>query len=71
METTFTFDTAQALELLFFIILFATTLYSSFIVYHWHAYGEKKSTNARATIMYLVGVGACLIGMLVAIGMVV
>ncbi len=51
----------------FFVLLLITTIFSSFVIYHWNAYGEQKATNKAATYMYLCGVFLAFGGMMTAL----
>jgi len=41
--------------LLFFVTLLVFTLYSTFLAYHWYAYGTKKATATLILAIYLLG----------------
>lgn len=51
------------LSLAFFCALFFTTLSASFLTYHWYAYGEHRTTNHTATLLYLAGCSLALIAL--------
>ncbi len=43
------------LWLIFFLTMFGTTVYSAFLIYHWHAYGDRVAVAVHVTILYLIG----------------
>lgn len=38
----------------FFLLLFIFTIYSSFMAYHWYAYGVNRETATEVLALYLV-----------------
>lgn len=58
----------EAIALLsFFVLLLVATIFSSFVIYHWNAYGEQKATNRAATYIYMCGVLLAFGGMMTAL----
>lgn len=49
----------------FFLLLLVFTVYSSFMAYHWYAYGTSKKTATEVLALYLVVAMMCFIAMTV------
>lgn len=56
MALTLTFSLPQLLLLVGLCTFLITFLYSTFLVYHWYAYGTNTATSTRTTILYLTGI---------------
>ena len=48
-------DAPPVLALIFFILLFAFTIYSSMLGYHWFAYGTSARASRLTLSIYLTG----------------
>lgn len=60
-------DQRAFLSLAFLIIFLFYTVYSGFFIYHWHAFGIKKSINTMSTLIYLIGSGLLILAMALSI----
>lgn len=69
MPFTLSLSFSHFLMLVFFLMLFVTTLYSYVLIYHWRVYGESSVITIHTIILYLVGVVFLFGGMATAIGM--
>ncbi len=58
-----TLELSALLSFAFFCVLFFVTLSASFLIYHWYAYGEERSVNLTATLLYLAGCVLALLAM--------
>ncbi len=67
MALTFSLPFSNFLILLLLLMLFITTLCSYFLIYHWYAYGEKRTISTGTTGLYLAGVVCFFSGMAIAI----
>lgn len=48
-------DAPPVLALIFFILLFVFTIYSSMLGYHWFAYGTSARASRLTLTIYLTG----------------
>ena len=53
-------DQVTVLSLIFLLVFLFYTIYSSFLIYHWYAYGYTKRINRTVTLIYLLGSGVLL-----------
>ena len=55
------------LQGVFFLLLFVYVIYSSFLAYHWYAYGTSSATTTGVLALYLSVSAVCLLTMATAL----
>lgn len=58
---------SNVLLLIFLVMFFVTVLFSSFLIYHWRAYGESTAITMGTTLVYLIGALSLVGGMATAV----